>query len=167
MANSEHVKIIKQGVDAWNSWRERNEGSTPDLAWANLIGLNLEGVNFSDVNLKLAFCRTTNFSNADLRGSNLYGTNFQDSRLESAQMQNTNLEGANLIKAELKNANLEGANLKLAQLDNADCEGTNLLGTSKLSTEQLLNVRTLSKAKIETALREKLKESNPRLFDGE
>ena len=31
MANPEHVKIFKQGLDAWNKWRMENPGIIPDL----------------------------------------------------------------------------------------------------------------------------------------
>jgi hypothetical protein len=29
MANEEHFKILKQGVEAWNEWREKNPKITP------------------------------------------------------------------------------------------------------------------------------------------
>jgi len=31
MANEEHLKILKQGVEAWNKWREENPDIEPDL----------------------------------------------------------------------------------------------------------------------------------------
>ena len=31
MANKEHLKILKQGVEAWNKWREENPDVKPDL----------------------------------------------------------------------------------------------------------------------------------------
>ena len=43
MANEEHLKILKQGVEAWNEWREKNPQITPDLIKANLTGANLSG----------------------------------------------------------------------------------------------------------------------------
>lgn len=32
MANEEHLKIIKQGVEVWNRWREENPASGADLS---------------------------------------------------------------------------------------------------------------------------------------
>ena len=29
MANEEHLARLKQGVEAWNQWREANPGSVP------------------------------------------------------------------------------------------------------------------------------------------
>jgi len=31
MANPEHVKILKQGAEVWNKWREINPDIKPDL----------------------------------------------------------------------------------------------------------------------------------------
>jgi hypothetical protein len=31
MANPEHLKILKKGVEAWNKWRKENPDIQPDL----------------------------------------------------------------------------------------------------------------------------------------
>jgi hypothetical protein len=36
MANDEHVALLKQGVNAWNAWREKSPGIRPDLRGAGL-----------------------------------------------------------------------------------------------------------------------------------
>ncbi|MFA5055185.1 MAG: hypothetical protein WC562_03300 [Dehalococcoidia bacterium] len=38
MANEEHLKILKQGVDAWNRWRKENGEIIPDLRRADISG---------------------------------------------------------------------------------------------------------------------------------
>jgi len=38
MANDEHVSLLKQGVDAWNAWRDENPDIRPDLSGADLSG---------------------------------------------------------------------------------------------------------------------------------
>ncbi len=38
MANPEHLKILKQGVEAWNQWREQNPQTKPDLSGVDLGG---------------------------------------------------------------------------------------------------------------------------------
>jgi len=36
MANEEHLKILRQGVEAWNKWRKANPNIQPDLGRADL-----------------------------------------------------------------------------------------------------------------------------------
>jgi len=51
MANEEHLKILKQGVEAWNKWREKNPQITPDLSKADLYKADLTGANLYKANL--------------------------------------------------------------------------------------------------------------------
>jgi hypothetical protein len=41
MAKEEHLEILKQRVEVWNRWREKNQGIRPDLSEANFRGVNL------------------------------------------------------------------------------------------------------------------------------
>ena len=36
MANDEHIALLKQGVAAWNAWRDENPNIRPDLSMASL-----------------------------------------------------------------------------------------------------------------------------------
>jgi hypothetical protein len=45
MANDEHVALLKQGVTAWNPWRNENQNILPDLVRADLHKANLRGAN--------------------------------------------------------------------------------------------------------------------------
>jgi hypothetical protein len=36
MANPEHLKLLKRGVDAWNKWRKGNPGIKPNFEGAYL-----------------------------------------------------------------------------------------------------------------------------------
>jgi len=38
MANPEHLKILKQGVEDWNQWRKDNPDIKPGLSEADLRG---------------------------------------------------------------------------------------------------------------------------------
>lgn len=75
MANLEHIDILRQGINTWNSWRVEHPSIKPDLSgvaflWANLEGANLSYTNLSNANLALA-----NLSGADLSWTNLMGAN--------------------------------------------------------------------------------------------
>ena len=47
MANEEHLKILKQGVEAWNSWRAENPDVVPDLEEADFSQVDLTADNRS------------------------------------------------------------------------------------------------------------------------
>ena len=40
MANEEHVALLKQGMDAWNAWRDKNPDILLDLSHADLFSAN-------------------------------------------------------------------------------------------------------------------------------
>ena len=96
MANSEHLALVKQGVEVWNSWYKKHRRVIPDLTQANLSNLNLSGINFRKAILKQA-----NLNNTDL---------------SKAQLNNADLEKANLLGANLSSTNFQGANLDFAIL---------------------------------------------------
>jgi hypothetical protein len=106
MANDEHVALLKQGVDAWNAWRDENPNIRPDLSKADLSNARLNGA-------KLGF--------ADLRGANLF-----EAWLGEADFSGANLSGASLFRADLIGANLRGANLSGAELEGATLVNTDL-----------------------------------------
>ncbi|CAK8720679.1 MAG: Uncharacterized protein YjbI [Candidatus Electronema aureum] len=72
MANKEQLAILKQGVAAWNKWREENPDAKINLRGAKLDGLDLSGANFSKADI-----RGTNFNN-----TLLIMTNFSSSKLD-------------------------------------------------------------------------------------
>ncbi len=61
MSNPDHLKILKEGVEKWNKWREKNPEIKPDLSKADLRGANLREADLSGSVL----------TKADLRGADL------------------------------------------------------------------------------------------------
>ena len=51
MANDEHVALLKQGVAAWNAWRDENPNIRPDLRGPTSSELTSAGANLSGANL--------------------------------------------------------------------------------------------------------------------
>jgi len=108
MANEEHLRILKQGVEAWNRWRRQNPETIPNLVGANLIRAILSGANLREANL---------------RGALLFNADLREASLSGADLIGVDLWRANLIKADLKGANLVGANLSMANLSTANLTG--------------------------------------------
>lgn len=51
MANEEHVKILKQGVEAWHRWRSEYNKRIEMLSAEDLIASDFSYGNFSGANL--------------------------------------------------------------------------------------------------------------------
>ena len=145
MANSDHIKLLREGVEAWNKRRERRPFD-PDLEGIvfseTLEGLrnsdgsiNLSGINLEDANLAMA-----DLSHINLRDSILVRANLQGANLFRADCFKANFTEANLWGAKLDRVEFFGASLKKAVLDCCDMPkaslcGTDLTGTSLAATE--------------------------------
>ena len=150
MANSEHLKILTEGVEVWNQWRKENIEVEPnlseadlrvadlrvaDLSEADLRDANLSGANLSEADLRVADLRDTNLRKANLRDANLNGVNLSEADLSEADLKvadlrDANLSGVNLSEADLRDANLSGVNLSEADLSEADLRDANLSGVN-------------------------------------
>lgn len=62
MANDEHLKILKQGVEAWNYWITKNPSTQPDFREADLRGFRCGSVTKGNVTTGLTL-RDANFNN--------------------------------------------------------------------------------------------------------
>jgi uncharacterized protein YjbI with pentapeptide repeats len=51
MANESHLSVLKQGVDAWNLWREQHLLEEPTLSDADLRRANLSAADLSEADL--------------------------------------------------------------------------------------------------------------------
>lgn len=149
-----------------------------NLRYANLAGARfdrmpmLPPISFNSVNLDGAIfngCKIVgiwmyygtaqgaSFCGADMRQAralqvNFSGANFTNTDMEgfvgvSAQFVNANLRGARLVNAKLNNADMAGA-----VLDGADITGANLTGAKNLTVRQLMKVRGLNEALIDSEL---------------
>ena len=137
MANPEHVKILKQRVDVWNRWREKNPDVEPDLIGANLSGTNLSGADLSDIDLSKANLIEANLIEANLIGANLNGANLRKANLNGTDLHNADLRKADLRGAALILANLIRANLSDANLKDAICLETIFVSVDFSRTEGL------------------------------
>lgn len=128
MANEEHVKMLKQGVEEWNNWRINNPAVRPILGEAILRETNLCGANLRGAYLKEADLRNTNLTKANLTGADLGGATLRGADLRWAILSSADLLRTNLIEANLGGTVLYAAHLVEALLSGADLRGADLRG---------------------------------------
>lgn len=122
MANEEHVKQLKGGVQRWNEWRSRHCEIRPDLSGTNLKKANLREARLGDVDL-----RDADLSEAHLNDADLSYADLSDADLWSTDLRCAHLSGAHLSGVHLNGADLRGANLWRADLRHADLSNANLI----------------------------------------
>jgi uncharacterized protein YjbI with pentapeptide repeats len=154
MANPDHLKALKQGVDAWNAWRHQHPAVAPDLSGAdlrkaNFYGANLTESNVSGADLSGADFREANLFKADLHEANLRTANLTGALLVDVDFSGADLSGASLLAAHLNRADLMRADLNRAYLKEADLRGANLTGANLMRAD--LNRADLSEASLSGA----------------
>jgi len=123
MADEEQLRILQEGVEAWNRWRGEHPDVRPDLGGADLRRVNLSEAFFSAVprDYGLQLDMVAHLHEADLRGAFLPRANLRRALLFEA-----NLGGAALVEADLSGADLNGTNLSEANLEAANLSGADL-----------------------------------------
>ena len=144
MADEEQLRLLKQGVKAWDDWRKRAPDTRVDLRKANLSGTNLgkvdlseadlSGANLREAGLGWANLRAADLSRADLSRADLSGADLIGSNLSGADLSGADLGGADLTRANLREANLWKANLSVVNLSRADLSGANLSGADLIGS---------------------------------
>jgi uncharacterized protein YjbI with pentapeptide repeats len=140
MADPELLKILSQGVAAWNRWWKANASEAGfDLTNANLESADLNEATFTFANLAGA-----TLSNAQLRKSAFHFANLSGAKLNGAYLEWAGFSFARLERANLKGARLDGAFIKGADLTEANLEGVGF-------AEANLSRSTLHRAKLADA----------------
>jgi len=109
MANPEHLKVLKEGDQAWDRWRKDNPAIRPDLGGADLGGADLDWAQLRGADLSGAGLTGASLLGADLRGANLTGANLGGAALGGARLTGANLGGAHVDSADLRGADLENS----------------------------------------------------------
>jgi uncharacterized protein YjbI with pentapeptide repeats len=120
MANDDHIAQLKNGVDAWNAWRDENRNIRPDLSEADLHAALAAGgaapIVFDQADGcpgvmidHLVHLGITEPYRADLREANLGGADLRESNLNWADFRGAYLHMANLAGADLTGADFTPA----------------------------------------------------------
>lgn len=136
MANPEHLKILMQGVEVWNKWREDHPEEFLDLRGAKLgaskffptkfVGTDFIGEDILRTDLSGALLSGADLCDADLSGANLRGAYFNKANLSDANLRGASLRGAHLCDADIRGADLKGADLDEADLTDSDLNSADL-----------------------------------------
>ena len=137
MANEEHVRKLREGVEVWNRWREENPDVWPDLTEADLRGAHLREAHLLGAYLMGADLSEADLSRTVLNMASLSGANLSKALLNGAILMRTHLAGANLSEADLFSANL-----REVDLCKADLQGTKF-GETVLTNINLAVVKNL------------------------
>jgi uncharacterized protein YjbI with pentapeptide repeats len=144
MANDAHLSILKEGVSAWNRWREENPDIRPDLSHSYLHNAKLSEANLSWADLFGAFFSEADLYRADLSGADLGaarlpGANLSEADLHGALLRNADLHGARLSRVDLSKADLGGVNLAFVDLSEANLSEADLFDSniSRANLERL------------------------------
>jgi hypothetical protein len=123
MANEEHLARLKQGVEAWNAWREAHRNIKPYFAGADLYEADLRRADLHDADL-----RRVDLSRADLRRADLSGADLSEAALRGVDFGGAHLSRATFRKADLSGVSFRDAYLHRADLREADLREADLLG---------------------------------------
>ena len=94
MAHAEYLTILKQGVRAWNRWRQDNSEALPDLRAVIYSKMDLRGIDLRGADLRGSALNSADLSYADLRGADLRGAILLHTRLIHTRLEQADLSGA-------------------------------------------------------------------------
>ena len=138
MSNADQAQILKQGVSAWNEWRNQNPDVRPDLSNADLRGLNVghydedyyherDDLRYemeADLRLKME----EEMERGKRKPVSIWEVKEEEIIIEDLRngfdLRNANLSGAMLNGAYLASADFTSAILEDAVLDDADLRST-------------------------------------------
>jgi uncharacterized protein YjbI with pentapeptide repeats len=94
-----------------------------DLSNIKLAGLDMRDVDFHDCDLTGA-----RFAGLDMRGCNFSNAKLDNANLAGADLRGANLRGATMVKAKIAGVNLKEADFTGANLDNSILIGVDVAG---------------------------------------
>jgi len=122
MANPEHLKILEQGVDVWNKWREDHPDITPQLKGLVYRKTDVRGTMAPEV-LPIALggkdLHTVTGDDMDRFMDNFINFNFENADLRFADFRKSKLKGMIFKNANLSNTKFQGCNISYSDFSGA------------------------------------------------
>lgn len=154
MANEEHVRILMQGVEAWNQWRQANTGSVADLRGIDLSGTKLDGFVFSRTDFAGAVLRGAQIDDSaivgcDLRRADLTECDFHDTVVVRTDFTKACLDRAHLDGMIILRSDFTHARFKEASFGDVVMNGNVIVGNDFSTTVGLANIRHIGPSNID------------------
>ncbi|NIZ13706.1 pentapeptide repeat-containing protein [Phaeobacter sp. HF9A] len=160
MANKQHIEWLKEGREAWNARRERDDfvpnfskvstaafvRSDEDreiVLWPNIdcYGYNLRGANFAHSRLYHRVFSYCDLRQADLRYAHCDYSHFEGADLSQSLLDNASFAAAYLFDASFRGASLRGTILQTATLRGLDVRETDLRQSKYLNKNRYREMR--------------------------
>jgi hypothetical protein len=119
MANPAHVAKLREGAEAWNSWRERR-GEIPDLSGLKLVDKKLDNYNLT----------STNLSTSKLRNVSFLSSGCDDVSFERADLRNVAFQYVTMRRCNFKQATIAFSRFSHCILENGEFTRAFLVSTS-------------------------------------
>ena len=124
MADEHALRLLRQGLGAWNQWRIDNPHLVVDLTSADLRAATLDyydlrGVDLTEADLSGARAITAQFDRARLTQGKLREIRAPDSTFQETDLSNADLYGADLASGNFRGAELGSAELSQARMVNS------------------------------------------------
>ena len=116
---------VEKGAKRWNAWRVRYQGPGGEDSPAQLVGIDLAGVDLRKLRLEVLDLTEARLAGADLSRVNLFDTVFRGADFREADLSGASCYRAVFTGADLRKARL-GADLTHARLDGADIRDADL-----------------------------------------
>jgi uncharacterized protein YjbI with pentapeptide repeats len=129
MADERQIKILRQGVQAWNDWRRKSEALI-DLSAASLQGTELGSIDKdTHLNLWLSNLNNVDFADAELGGATLVNSEANQTVFRGADLAGCDFWGVELDHADLTNSILYDTDFTETTLLGADFTNSVMYGT--------------------------------------
>ena len=142
----------------------------PDRRIYEGLRANLDNANLLRANLMHSNIQNARFFSADLQCAGFFYSNLQESGFSNANLYNaffigTELQGANFSNSILWKTKFADANLQGCNFLNANLKEATFINAKNLTAEQLLEAKTLYKAKLPDGMEAEIKQEKPELFE--
>ncbi|QKQ25484.1 pentapeptide repeat-containing protein [Candidatus Reidiella endopervernicosa] len=139
MPTDKCIEMLNSGADAWNRWRNTNEGHNVDLGDIDFVSVcpgdgfydlpEFQGYNFSQTNMNRVSMRNSTFIECDFSGCYFHFSDLVDSYCLRC-----NFSGSELNVSKIGSANFIDCNFTNTDLSYCSAEETNFTGSILLGT---------------------------------